>query len=90
MRTVALEDIGAVRLIRVSTTLNSYTFNLERVENKLRGLGFSGPETGEYEETRYTTRVLGSISLADNRAELELEEGEEVRVRIVKSPRERG
>ncbi len=72
MMTVALEDIGVVRLVKVSTTLNSYVFNVEGIEDKLRGLGFSGPEVSEDEELRYVTEVLGSISLVNNKAELEL------------------
>ena len=72
MRTVALEDVGVVRLVNVSTTLNSYVFNVEEVEDRLRVLGFREPEVGEDEELRHFTEVLGSIHLMNGKAELEL------------------
>ncbi len=71
LRTVHLDELGKLRLVEASVTLNTRVYDVNLVAEKLGSLGFQGPVRRVHEETRIATEPLCSIH-HNGRVELEL------------------
>ena len=72
LKTVKLEDIGVVRLVKVSTTLRTRIYDIRGIEEDLMRLGFKGPKLSEDSKLIHRYEELGRIYLQNNKAEIEL------------------
>ncbi len=72
LKTVKLEDIGVVRLVKVSTTLRTHIYDIRGIEEDLMRLGFKGPKLSEDNILSHRYEELGRIYLQNDKAEIEL------------------